>query len=385
MYEEQARINATISYFFLGPIFLLARNGSPLTDPYVRIHAKRASYTMAFGFLWYIVYFFLKPFLELSIFSLTLSSLLLWAIITTMVSYLMYFAYKAYHWDMLTWTIKTWVNTSFLFHIDAHEKTDAEKIRIIASYIPLLGIWISSKYNDELILMWRKVSSFAFLLIVSTSLFLDESTWLSLIFTLLTVILIVFSWVSLFMTGSFPIFLPYKWIPSYEELKAHLKASLTWSITMIKILGWAEKSKTYDELFSENLSQITAWVYKEPLMVSPRIIGIPYLNLVTVPSLFQEKYKEYVDVVLQWLLLTILFAIVWIFFGFGSDIQLFLFIPMIHLMSFAHISPFTRAPWIDVVISISSLFRQWKTKLEAVKAKEQSVSYSYPKEEVNKL
>jgi glutaryl-CoA dehydrogenase len=27
----------------------------------------------------------------------------------------------------------------------AHEKTDAEKIRIIASYIPLLGIWISSK------------------------------------------------------------------------------------------------------------------------------------------------------------------------------------------------------------------------------------------------
>ncbi len=77
MYEEQARINATISYFFLGPIFLLARGGSPLADPYVRTHAKRSSFIMMFGCLGYAAYFLLKPLLTWTPFGLSLSTIVL--------------------------------------------------------------------------------------------------------------------------------------------------------------------------------------------------------------------------------------------------------------------------------------------------------------------
>ncbi len=97
MYEEQARINATISYFFLGPIFLLVRNSGPLTDPYVRLHAKRASIIMAFGLVGYITYFLLSPFLVLAPFGSLISTLSLGGITTIMVGYLIFSAYKAFH------------------------------------------------------------------------------------------------------------------------------------------------------------------------------------------------------------------------------------------------------------------------------------------------
>ena len=57
MHEDQTRINATISYFFLGPLFLLARAGSPLAESYVHSHAKRASIIMLLGGIVYGIYF----------------------------------------------------------------------------------------------------------------------------------------------------------------------------------------------------------------------------------------------------------------------------------------------------------------------------------------
>lgn len=102
MYEEQARINAMISYFFLGPIFLLARAGSPLADPYVRVHAKRSSFILLFGLCGYAGYFFLKPFLTWNIFGITLAPIILGILVSILVGYLMYSGYKAYHGDALS-------------------------------------------------------------------------------------------------------------------------------------------------------------------------------------------------------------------------------------------------------------------------------------------
>lgn len=42
-HSSQTRINAAISYFFLGFLFLLARNHPQFSLPFVRAHAKRAT------------------------------------------------------------------------------------------------------------------------------------------------------------------------------------------------------------------------------------------------------------------------------------------------------------------------------------------------------
>ena len=57
--NEQDRINAMISYFFLGPLFLVAKKGTPLANSYVRGHAKKASSIIGISFLIYIIYAFL--------------------------------------------------------------------------------------------------------------------------------------------------------------------------------------------------------------------------------------------------------------------------------------------------------------------------------------
>jgi len=43
MISQKIRTNASISYFFLGWLFLLAKNNPNFADPYIKAHAKNAT------------------------------------------------------------------------------------------------------------------------------------------------------------------------------------------------------------------------------------------------------------------------------------------------------------------------------------------------------
>lgn len=101
------------------------------------------------------------------------------------------------------------------------------------------------------------------------------------------------------MTGSFPIFIFYKWIPSYHELKCSIKAGFLWFISILKVLSGSDNAKKYSEIYNEELSHTHEEMYLEPFIVSPHIIAIPLLNLITFPFIFQKKYSEYRSVILQ--------------------------------------------------------------------------------------
>ena len=76
--NEQSRINAMISYFFLGPLFLLAKSGTPLRDPFVRSHAIRASIIMSIAAGIYGVYIFLiRILLDFSILGIQVHDIIL--------------------------------------------------------------------------------------------------------------------------------------------------------------------------------------------------------------------------------------------------------------------------------------------------------------------
>ena len=96
--NEQSRINATISYFFRGPIFLIAKTGPPLADPYVRSHAKKSSLIILIAIVAYTLYHFvLKPFTNITILGLYLQSILTTSIVTVSIFFLIRGAYHAYH------------------------------------------------------------------------------------------------------------------------------------------------------------------------------------------------------------------------------------------------------------------------------------------------
>ena len=83
--DEQTRINAAISYFFLGPLFLFAKSGTPLADPYVKIHAKRASGYILAGIIAYGIYFLLKPYITFALFGISLHVVLLSIILAVLI------------------------------------------------------------------------------------------------------------------------------------------------------------------------------------------------------------------------------------------------------------------------------------------------------------
>lgn len=74
---EQDRINAMISYFFLGPLFLLAKKNTPLTNPYVRGHARQSSIIIGMTFIVLIVYIFVRPYIQISFLGIDLRSIVL--------------------------------------------------------------------------------------------------------------------------------------------------------------------------------------------------------------------------------------------------------------------------------------------------------------------
>lgn len=74
---EQDRINAMISYFFLGPLFLLAKKNTPFADPYVRGHAKQSSIIIGMTSIIGIVYFLVRPYIQISFLGIDLRTIVL--------------------------------------------------------------------------------------------------------------------------------------------------------------------------------------------------------------------------------------------------------------------------------------------------------------------
>lgn len=96
MHDEQTRINATISYLFLGPIILLAKKDTPLAEKYVQDHAKRASLLILISLGAYFVYYFLRDILSVSLFGISIASVVLTIIVTLSLAILLHGAYLAF-------------------------------------------------------------------------------------------------------------------------------------------------------------------------------------------------------------------------------------------------------------------------------------------------
>ena len=97
MPDISTRINALIAYLFLGPIMLLARSGTPLADPYVCGHARRASLIIAIGAIVFALYRSLHSYLAFGIFGISVDLIVVSAIVSLTLLALIAGAYQAYH------------------------------------------------------------------------------------------------------------------------------------------------------------------------------------------------------------------------------------------------------------------------------------------------
>ncbi len=379
MPEISTRINAVIAYLFLGPLLLLAKNGTPLAEPYVKWHAKRASIILFIWILAFIVYIFFKQILTFEIFSISLNDIVLTIMVSSIIIALMLWAYRAFNWiptEAFSWKSFRMPEGTIISWIYSEE----DKVRIIASFIPFIGIIIANKYLKNETIIGRKLSNTAiFIILTSTLLFWWSSTLLTVFFIIIYIWLIVTTAVYMFGFSRFLNFKFYNSIPTYIEFDAFIKAGFAIVFDFFRIAFGGIKKINFQEEYSKYLEK-NKLVHsaKLPYFAPNWIICLPILNIITIPSLWQDKYREYVPLILQWIILTLLTWLIIFFQSTDSLLWLYLLFPIITLCVENRNNLLVRAPFTSIAIDINLLFVRSQEKLADIKESgEEKVSYKY--------
>lgn len=383
--NEQSRINAVISYFFLGPFILFAKKDTPLGDSYVQSHARESSKIIGIMLLLVLGYFLVKKYINYWIpgIGITLPTILLATIMGVSLFYLARWAYFAYLWN------SPWENSigsmkqlsqlqvSWVYNVQNEE----EKSRILASMIPFLGIWITKKYNLPVMVRGRVVGSlFAFLYILS--LFFSSDVWfIPTVILILGIVLFVVEGIYLFLYGSFVSWNILDKIPTYIELESHIKAGFMSVVWFFQVAFGKDKSGHYRDFYEKYISETAKreW-YSEKYFMPAWLIGLPFWNLFTIPSVFIKKYKPYQELIAQWLIITFIFS--FFFFwrrDFANPYLLLMLFPIIHILVYGASEKNIHTPGIGLITWLFSYAKDTHANLkESLWKNTESFKYSTP-------
>jgi hypothetical protein len=138
-------------------------------------------------------------------------------------------------------------------------------------------------------------------------LFLNGSTTtLALIITIIYIGLIATTTVYIFGFSRFLNFIFYSKIPTFLELDAYIKAGTAMVYDFFRIAFGGEKRSNFQEKYNtylakNNLVKVSSVDYFAPNW----LFAIPVVNLITIPSLWQLKYREYIPLIIQGIILSI--------------------------------------------------------------------------------
>lgn len=385
--NEQSRINAMISYFFLGPLFLLAKSGTPLHDPYIRGHAVRSSIIIGIAFLAYLTYaFLLRSWLDFSIFGFDIQNILLTILLSTTILLLLQWAYRAYSGTTAE-AIKD-LHMENIFHSEStitqiHHEDD--KIRVIASMIPFLGIFIAEKYPHPIIVRGRVIGSASAFFIMITSLFSSEGGFLFSISIILSVLLFVILSVNVFIRWELILSGFLTKIPTYEELEAHIFASIMSIREFFRIAFGGEKRQDYHAFYIHEMTQRGEKIVPTQKYFMPAaLIGLPVWNLFCIPSLWIEQYREYREYIISGIIITLLGVLA--FLTTGNQYLLFLLFPIVHIFVYVSSDVSTYVPGIHILIRLFRIVWGFKKQIQEQNEQKTEAHFSYetPTEDIKK-
>lgn len=384
---EQDRINAMISYFFLGPLFLLAKKNTPFADPYVRGHAKQSSIIIGMTSIIGIVYFLVRPYIQISFLGIDLRTIVLGLIMAWCSIFLLRGAYRAYMGDTgevsaiaLPGNMRNMGMISWVYSVENEE----DKIRILASMLPWVGIYLSHKYRHPLMQRWRIIGSFFTCIIILSFLLSGQDGFVTFILTIIYILVFVVEGVYLFVYGRFISWNILDSIPSYSQIEAHIIASSRSVLDFIGVVFGKEKRWTYAEYIEQSSITPEAPQILIPYFMPVELIAVPVWNIFTLPSIFISKYNPYRSLIVQWLIITFLFGYAY-FSGwvFWSAIWLLLLFPIVHIISFARSDSATRAPIVWLWVHLRERYTTMKSHITTIQETKNEVGFTYPIESID--
>ena len=163
MLSQKVRNNASISYFFLGWLFLLAKNNPNFADPFIKRHAIIATKGHS---IFFVAYFFYSHFLS-SFFSYPLP------VVRITVDYCIHIAFffalvlfivRGVRKGQKDESEKEMENNDTLFLTQGHTfrfsgASEAERMVLFLSHIPFAGMIIAKKHQNIVTVTGARISS----------------------------------------------------------------------------------------------------------------------------------------------------------------------------------------------------------------------------------
>lgn len=120
-------------------------------------------------------------------------------------------------------------------------ENDEDKVRILASMLPWMGIYLSHKYQNPLMDRARIIGSFFTLLVIFTIFLSGAEGFIAFLMTALYIVVFVMMGVYLFVYERFVLWDMLGRIPSYTSIETHIVATVRASIDFIGVVFGKDK------------------------------------------------------------------------------------------------------------------------------------------------
>lgn len=163
MLSQKVRNNASISYFFLGWLFLLAKNNPNFADPFIKQHAKIATKGHAIFFVTYFFYtHFLSSFFSYSIpvIQITIDhgiQIAFFVILTLFIIRGVYAGQKGEYTENAKDGIGLFSMQGCTFQFPG--ASEAQRILLLLSYIPFVGMIAAKRFPNIVTTTGARASS----------------------------------------------------------------------------------------------------------------------------------------------------------------------------------------------------------------------------------
>lgn len=363
MISRKIRINALISYFFLGWIFLLAKNNPNFTDPFIKKHAKIATQGHIIFLVSYSLYsYFFGNFFSYSIpvIQITLTHVIDILFFAALILFIIWGVYRGYKDDN---PLENTTNTPLSFFLNGHTfqfsgATEAERVIFLVSYIPFLGMIITKKYPNIVTTTGARVSSiFWFIYLVS---FVNNGfDSLSMILLFIGILSFVFLAARFFMSNTYIIPNFFNYIPDIDSIYRIIRSIPSYikevssmifgKNTTLSFVDNIKNVKNKDTILQESLQE---YFTDKTLLFQSFWIFIPFFNLIFLPKLFTCRTTQYVLAIWQGLVITLLAIIIGLLFSFTSPLELFLLFPIFYGIASIETNVFVRIPLLYEIYAI---------------------------------
>lgn len=274
---------------------LFAKNNPAISHPFVQSHARRSSLFMLIFAVIFIIFHYSKSyFLQFPILGFSLSDIMLFGLNIIFFGLMLISSYKAFRGDSGENILKLEEkNTENIF--TTGEYSEETKIQIIASFLPIIGTFTAMKNPIREILLGRKIGNFFFFLFLFFAMLTKSFITFPVIFTLIVYIAILVSTSVFLLVRSDFLELPfYRYIPKYHEIEARIHAFFSIFIEFFRVAFGKNKNKNFKSEYEKYLEKYDKKEkIEENFWTHPMIIGLPIINLITIPSFFQKKFHEY--------------------------------------------------------------------------------------------